>query len=122
GAFSAPAEQIGLATLVREVSESFAPVAEEQVRSFAWTAEPGAIVRGTPPLLRRLLLNLVDNAFRHTPAASAVRVGVRVEADHAAIEVEDGGPGIPAEELGHVFERFRRGRGSHSGFGLGLAL
>jgi signal transduction histidine kinase len=79
-------------------------------------------VRGAPELLKRLVLNLVDNAFRHTPVAAPVHLCVREEDGLARIEVRDGGPGIVAADVPGVFERFRRGRSATAGTGLGLAL
>jgi len=67
---------------------------------------------------------LVENALRHTPAGTSVRVSVTRNGDHVALAVEDDGPGIaPAAEV-HVFERFYRGDtgGRASGSGLGLAI
>src|SRR5262249_6693413 len=73
-------------------------------------------------LLKRLLLNLVDNAFRHTPAGSGVELAVRQDGATAVVEVHDEGPGIAADEIPHIFDRFHRGKGSGAGSGLGLAL
>jgi signal transduction histidine kinase len=114
-------EEVHLDALVREVGEFLDPVAEEQHRTFSWEDIAPATVRGVPSLLKRVVLNLVDNAFRHTSGA----VTVRLTGDtRARIEVSDEGPGIPAEEVPRVFERFRRGTtdAGESGAGLGLAL
>ena len=89
--------------------------------------QPGHAVmtRGNPTMLREMLNNLLDNALRYTPAGGSVTLRVRadVEERKAIIEVEDTGPGIPAAERAHVFERFYRILGSTSeGSGLGLAI
>lgn len=81
-------------------------------------------VRGDRSRLAQVLTNLVDNAVRHT--RSLVRLSVRTDGDHAVVVVEDDGPGIPAAQRAHVFERFvrlddSRGRSS-GGSGLGLAI
>ena len=76
-------------------------------------------------MLRELLSNLIDNAIRYTPAQGSVTVRVRTddEQEHAYLEVEDTGPGIPPLERSHVFERFYRILGSNvEGSGLGLAI
>lgn len=106
--------------LVEEVGAALLPVAEEQQRVFRWRAEGGLRVRGSEPLLKRVLLNLVDNAFRHTPAGAAVELEARRDAGRVVFEVRDAGRGIAATLLPHVFERFRHGSGN--GTGLGLAL
>lgn len=73
--------------------------------------------------LRQVVINLVDNAIRHSPAESRVSVLANA-ADPAGLwlEVCDEGPGIPAEERERVFQRFSRGATSAGGTGLGLAI
>ena len=74
----------------------------------------------------QLLTNLVGNALKFTPRGGAVSVNVGETPEQVTIEVSDTGPGIPAEELPHVFERFYRGTNTGeeraSGSGLGLAI
>jgi signal transduction histidine kinase len=74
----------------------------------------------------QLLTNLVGNALKFTPRGGAVSVTVRETDASVTIEIDDTGPGIPAEELPHVFERFYRGTNTGearaSGSGLGLAI
>jgi signal transduction histidine kinase len=66
---------------------------------------------------------LVDNAVRHTPEGTEVRVEVGADDGHVTLTVSDDGPGIDADSLRHLFERFWRGpQGSSSGSGLGLAI
>jgi signal transduction histidine kinase len=83
------------------------------------------VVAGDPDALRRLLVNLLDNAVRH--AASQVCVSVRSEAGWAVLTVTDDGPGIPAADRERVFGRFTRldnarDRTGEEGAGLGLAI
>jgi len=111
---------VNLTTLVEEVGTALAPVAEEQARRFRWQAAGELVVRGSEPLLKRVLVNLVDNAFRHTPATAEVDVGARREGRYAVMEVRDHGPGVDPAVLPHVFERFRHGAGGGSGLGLAL--
>jgi len=87
-----------------------------------------ATVAGDPDALRRLLVNLLDNAVRH--AASQVCVSVRAEGGWAVLVVSDDGPGIPAADVERAFGRFSRLEGARSrtgeegveGAGLGLAI
>jgi signal transduction histidine kinase len=76
------------------------------------------------PRITRVLQNLLQNAIRHTPADGTVRVKARVDTDRLELVVTDTGEGIPASQLGRVFEPFWRGDGARStpGAGLGLAL
>lgn len=73
---------------------------------------------------RQILINLVDNAVKFSPRGARVRVRTRCDAAGLHIEIEDEGPGIPAEDLPRVFERFYRGSNCDAapGSGLGLAI
>jgi two-component system sensor histidine kinase CiaH len=82
-----------------------------------------AVVTGDPARLRQLVMILVDNAIRHTPAGGHVAVAVRADPMGATLTVDDDGPGIREEDLPHVFERFYRAPGAPGGgTGLGLAI
>ena len=79
-------------------------------------------VSGDPDRLRQLVAILIDNAIRHSPAGGGVRIGIGGEA-HPGISVEVDGPGIRAEDLPHVFDRFWRAADAPAGgTGLGLAI
>jgi signal transduction histidine kinase len=86
--------------------------------------DAGIVVRGAAEHLRRLVANLVDNAVRH--AAGAVTVRLRERDGEAVLEVEDDGPGIPADRHEAVFDRFARLDEARTrdagGSGLGLAI
>jgi signal transduction histidine kinase len=76
--------------------------------------------------LQQALINLIDNAIKHSPPGSRVAVGLDDSAAEMRLWVEDSGPGIPAEEHGKIFERFYR-RGSElrretQGIGIGLTI
>jgi signal transduction histidine kinase len=75
-----------------------------------------------PARLRQVVVNLVDNAIRHSPAGAKVTVLASSGGSELRIEVSDEGPGIPAAERERVFERFSRGATSAGGTGLGLAI
>jgi signal transduction histidine kinase len=116
-------EEVRLDLIVREVVDALEPIAQEQGRALECDAPAPVSVRGAPQLLKRVVLNLVDNAFRHTPAGVLVRVAVARRDGVAAVVVEDRGPGMSAEDQDNAFRRFARGRGTTGGgSGLGLAL
>ena len=90
---------------------------------------PSAALTGDEDLIRRLMVNLLDNAIRYTPAGSTVRVDLEQASGGYALSISDHGPGIPADVQPHIFERFYRADaartrrdGADGGAGLGLAL
>jgi len=85
------------------------------------------LVDGNPDELHRMVLNLLDNAARHTSPGSRIELRLRAEGTSAVVEVADDGPGVPAELREQIFERFVRGDGPADtaiggGSGLGLAI
>jgi two-component system sensor histidine kinase BaeS len=84
------------------------------------------MVNGDEARLQQLFNNLFENCARYTQADSAVRVGCRNTGGDVVIEIEDSGPGVPADILPRIFERFVRAEASrnrsHGGAGLGLAI
>jgi signal transduction histidine kinase len=92
--------------------------------TFASSVEPvGAHAIGDRERLKLVVLNLLDNAARHSPDDGKVVVAARVDEAGLLLEVSDDGPGIAPEERERVFERFTRGeRASGGGTGLGLAI
>ena len=84
-------------------------------------------VDGNPDELHRMVLNLLDNAVRHTPPGARIVLSLRIEGADAVVEVADDGPGVPPERRAQIFERFVRGEGPadtavSGGSGLGLAI
>lgn len=80
-------------------------------------------VNGIPWMLREALTNLIDNALRYTPGGGTITVRSSRREGNAVLEVEDNGPGIPAEEQEKIFDRFYRIPGTAGeGCGLGLTI
>ena len=84
-------------------------------------------VEGNPDELHRMVLNLLDNAARHTPSGAGSSCACGAGDADAVVEVADDGPGIPAELREQIFDRFVRGEGPAdtavgAGSGLGLAI
>jgi two-component system, OmpR family, sensor kinase len=122
---AAPRREVDLTELATSVVEEVRPIAGEH--EIGLRADGDAAVLGNPDELHRMVLNLVDNAVRHTPDGSRIEVRVDVVGDHARLAVADDGPGLP-EGLGdQIFDRFVRGSGPadrspDGGTGLGLAI
>lgn len=113
-------EPTDLLVLVREVAASFGVEAARKTQTLS---VHGAAVSADidPARIRQILENLVSNALRHSPHGGAISLTVSESATGAEITVSDTGPGIPPDELPHVFERYRKATDS-SGSGLGLAI
>ena len=85
------------------------------------------IVNGDRDRLKQVLINLVANAIQYTPLGGEVFISLEKIGEQARIICRDTGPGIPSEDLPHIFERFYRAeksrtRGKTTGFGLGLSI
>jgi two-component system OmpR family sensor kinase len=91
-------------------------------RAVTQAVEPGLVAVGDRDALRQILLNLLENAFRHTPVTATVRLEAKGQADAVVLRVADSGPGIAPEDLDRVFERFQRGHAARTGPGSGLGL
>ncbi len=115
-----PHRPTDLAEVLIDVAAELGPVADDHELSIE--ARP-AVVPGVRDDLHRLLLNLMENAVRHTPPGTNIRASTALDDGHAMIVVEDDGPGIPPELERRVFDRFVRGAGDGGrGSGLGLSI
>jgi signal transduction histidine kinase len=115
-----------LSELVAYVSHEFDIHAQQQGKSISLAPEPCQIACNVDEI-GILLRNLVDNALRYTGAGGRVRIacgyGASSTRQHVFLEVADDGPGVPAAEHAHIFERFHRVPGSGGrGSGIGLSL
>jgi two-component system, OmpR family, sensor kinase len=117
---------VDLGTLVTSLVEQIEPVA--QARGIAMQCEhvDSVFVRGDAEWLKRVVLNLLDNAIKFTPQGGRVVIGVTRHGDAVRLEVRDTGIGIDSASRPRVFERFFRADPARSrdveGVGLGLSL
>ncbi|TGP21763.1 MULTISPECIES: sensor histidine kinase [unclassified Mesorhizobium] len=117
------ADRINLTEAARQVLEGQAPKAIERNIDLGLDETGPVLVIGDGTMLREMIVNLVDNALRYTPATGNVTVKLAAVDREGVLTVTDTGPGIPAEEREHVFERFYRIAGAtEEGSGLGLAI
>jgi signal transduction histidine kinase len=125
GAQRAAFRQVDLSTLTETVAEAFAPAVEDECHEFVTDIAADVTLCGDQELLTQMLANLVENALRHTPAGSRVRVALaRTSGRGIRLTVEDNGPGVPEAERGRILQRFYRLEQSRTtpGNGLGLSL
>ena len=119
-------EPVDLVGLAKEVTASYADLAEERRVKLRTELQPYVSVRGDRAQLGLLLSNLLDNALRYTSAKGSVCVRLDTSESRATLQVADTGEGIPAGELSRVFERFYRVDKARArqtgGTGLGLAI
>jgi two-component system phosphate regulon sensor histidine kinase PhoR len=119
-------EDVLVGELIEDVATSFAPSAQR--KKLTLRADPAAVapIATDADRLRRIVECLVDNAVKYTPSGGEVRLLARGEDGGAVIQVKDDGPGIPAEHLPRIFERFYRVDKARSrelgGTGLGLSI
>jgi len=112
-----------LAELARATLRRFEPRAASKGIALTVQAAPDLPpVACDPERIGQVLANLLDNALKFTPAGGTITVEVTAEAREAIVRVRDTGPGIPADELDRVFERFFKGDRARSGGGSGLGL
>jgi heavy metal sensor kinase len=119
-------EVVELDTLVLEVFQQSKVLAKERVEVHLGQEDQARVI-GDRDRLKQVLLNLMSNAIEYTPAGGSVTLGLACVGDWARVTVTDTGPGIPQEELPHIFERFyrvdrSRKRTERGGAGLGLSI
>ena len=114
---------IDLHELVRAAVVDTVPLAQARGTSIELLTEAPVHVRGNAVALTMLVRNLADNAVRHSPPGGRVELQVFVQGNAPSLQVDDSGPGIPAEDRARVFARFyRRASDDAAGSGLGLAI
>ncbi len=124
GHLSVEPHPFDLTTLLREVCETFQPLTHEKAIQLGCE-----VPQGLPPVLAdrdrtfQVLSNLVGNALKFTPESGQVKVRAEPLSGEMRLSVADTGPGIPAEQLPHLFEPFWQARhADRGGVGLGLAI
>lgn len=124
GQLSVEKEQVDLASAARTVCEEFRAVAEAANHEVTTATDGPVYAVGDEQRVLQVARALVENAIRHTPEGTKVRLEAGVgKEEEAFLAVRDDGPGIAASEQGHLFDRFYRADGGKAfGSGLGLAI
>lgn len=113
---------VDIAALASEVGEALQIVAEEAERPLTIAESAPIRIRGDFNLLRQLLVNLIENAIRHTPPGTRIALRVEKRAHSVVLVVADDGPGIPAGEHAVVVRKFGRLETATQSAGQGLGL
>jgi two-component system, OmpR family, sensor histidine kinase TctE len=115
--------RLDLCELARTVTADHVPPAAEADIDLGFEGEGQALMRGEPLLLAEMLKNLISNALLYAGRGAEVTVRVLAHEQHLVLEVEDNGPGIPADSIERVMQRFERASGPEErGSGLGLPI
>ena len=116
-------ERLSVTTLVDEIAAAGVLHAEyRSIRFTVTTVDPALVLDGDPQLLTSAVMNLLQNAFKNTPAGGAVTLRARAQGDRLIVEIHDECGGIPANKM-DLFKAFGVRRGTdRSGLGLGLSI
>jgi two-component system sensor histidine kinase BaeS len=112
---------VDLRELVADVVAAQRPGASGAGIALGLTGDEHLDINVDPVRVREIVVNLVVNALRHTPAGGTVTIDIRRDGDDATLTVSDTGEGIPPADLDRVFTRFHR-RSDSGGSGLGLTI
>jgi signal transduction histidine kinase len=115
---------INVSRLLTAIVDDFAPAAEDQGQTLVAEIDKGLSMSGDPELLTQMVVNLVDNAIRHSPPGARICIEAKAVGDSLELAVVDNGPGIPQRERENVLRPFYRLEASRTteGSGLGLSL
>jgi heavy metal sensor kinase len=119
-------ESVDLRRLVMDAVEQVRPAAAEKAIALNVGSNSDIRLDADQDLILQLMLNLLDNSVKYTPSGGTIEIACRAAGDQAEVTVADTGPGIPAEHLPHVFDRFYRvdkaRTRAEGGAGLGLSI
>jgi signal transduction histidine kinase len=115
---------VDLSALTMELAESYAPALQDDGSTLLWSVEPGLKVLGDHELLSQAAINLIENAQRHTPPGTVIRLTLVAAGASICLQVADNGQGVAKADLPRIVKRFARLETSRktAGYGLGLNL
>lgn len=117
---------VGVLNLAKESAALLEVLAEEKYQTITVNGDPSLSVWADRLILRQALINLIDNAVKYSPSGGDIEVRVKAISNDVLIEIQDSGPGIPAEHIDKVFQRFYRvdkaRTRAEGGTGLGLSI
>jgi len=119
--------QVDLRRFLEDIVETLRPLADRREIALGYEATAAPIwVSVDPKLLRRALVNLISNAIKYIDRGDTISVRLATDGEGVSLEVQDSGPGIPADQQERIFERFQRAADARGrvvdGSGVGLAM
>ena len=119
-------ENMSLASIVKDTEHLLAPLCEQRKQTLTLSLQDDCDMYADRTKLQQVVYNLMENAFKYTQEGGTVNVSLQHVGKNAVLKVQDNGPGISAEHLPHIFDRFYRVDKARSreagGTGLGLAI
>jgi signal transduction histidine kinase len=123
GRLSLEFEEVSVDAIIKDAEETFRPLAERRHLHFEAGAHNSATVRADRARVSQIVGNLIGNAIKFTPEQGSVMLRATPEDKQVVFEVVDDGPGIPPDNMSHLFDNFWQARKSdRRGVGLGLAI
>lgn len=124
GSLAATFAPVDLSHLAADLAESFAPAITDGGRTLTTAIAPGIVVHGDRELLAQAVINLLDNAQRHTPEGTQISLDLAATPGGVLLSVGDEGPGVAPQDRARIVQRFTRLEASRTtpGHGLGLNL
>jgi len=123
GRLSLDVEDVSVEEIMRQAEETFRPVAERRRVHFETAGQDGVAVRADPTRVSQIVGNLLGNAIKFAPEQGSVKLLATPQEHEILFQVTDDGPGIPADNMSHIFDSFWQARKSdRRGVGLGLAI
>ncbi|MGQ3540673.1 HAMP domain-containing sensor histidine kinase [Bacillus cereus] len=124
--FSIQVKEVHLHTFLTRICEKVNAMYKERYIKVSFSCPPTLLVNLDEQRFEQVVVNILNNAYRHSKEHSHINISVTEEHKHISIAIEDEGEGIPLEDLPHIFERFYRvdkaRTRSTGGTGLGLSI
>ena len=118
-------QSVSLSVIVEDAFDAIQPIAENRRQSLV-SSLPARLpnVHVDTDMIRRVAINLLENASKYTPQGGKVELGAKLDGDWIQVWIQDNGPGIPIADQERIFDKFTRlkGKDAPSGFGFGLAF
>jgi signal transduction histidine kinase len=123
GRLSLEVKDVSVDEIIKQAELTFRPVADRRRVHFETAGQDGATVRADPTRVSQIVGNLVGNAIKFTPEKGSVKLLATPKDTEILFQITDDGPGIPADNVSHIFDNFWQARkNDRRGVGLGLAI
>jgi signal transduction histidine kinase len=123
GRLSLDVEEVSVDAIMKQAEETYRPLAQRRHLHFETAAQGGAMVRADPARVSQIVGNLIGNAIKFSREDGSVKLRATSEDKQVVFQVVDDGPGIPPDNMSHLFDNFWQARkNDRRGVGLGLAI